>query len=110
MPDSRDRQTFMERLFGDDSLEKLLADMDMLQHAEALVDSYGDSVTELAHATVPELTASGVTEASAKHLLSAARERRIEHKEIGFAFATMVFADMEVGACSHVMCAQLVPG
>ena len=35
LPDSRDRQAFMERLFGDDSLGELLADMDMLQDTEA---------------------------------------------------------------------------
>lgn len=88
----------MERLFGDDSLGELLADMDMLQDTEALVDVYGDSVTALAHSTAQDLTALGFAEASAKHLLSTARERRSEHKEIGFSFATMVFADMEVGA------------
>ena len=97
LPSSRDRQVFMHRLFGDDSVEQLLADTGMLQYRDQVADVAGYSVSTLAQVSAPELTAVGLPEAVATRLLSAARERRSEHKEIGFCFATMVFRDMEVG-------------
>ena len=77
----------MHRLFGDDSLEQLLADTGMLQYRDQVADVAGYSVSALAQAAAPELTAVGLPEPVASRLLSVARERRSEHKEVAVTVA-----------------------